>query len=116
MKTEKQTELSDFLRDDGDQKTVAWMEEFLRRERNWITAAEMLSRLWLPETDANKRSLRSLAEQSAWIVSGQKGYRHLEHCSPEEIHHCCAWLESQAKKMGDRARKLRASAHKSFGG
>ena len=94
---------------------VVWLETFLRQHKRWIKAADILKWFNRADDDSQKRLLRELAAASEWILSGQRGYIHIEHATPDEIHHCCAWLESQAKKMGERAGRLRANAHKLFG-
>jgi hypothetical protein len=94
---------------------LRWLEEFLRGGKCWFTAGDILLSLGRPASENNKRWLRALANASAWIISGQSGYRHIENCSPEEIHHCAATLESQAKEMASRAGRLRQTAHKIFG-
>jgi len=91
---------------------VAWLENLLKGANCWMTAADIMQTVVGRLGD---RDVRALASQSAWIISGQKGYKHVEHATPEEIHHCAAWLESQAKLMGERAGRIRSSAHKIFG-
>lgn len=87
---------------------VAWLENMLRGARCWMTAADIrLS----THGHVNERDLRALASASAWIISGQKGYKALDHATPEEIAHASNWLESQAKKMSERACAIRRNAH-----
>jgi len=96
----------------GDDQNVRWLEDYLRRARVWLTASELSL-----ATDGrlSDRDLRALASASAWVISGQKGYKALEHATPEEIDHAAAWLESQAKKMSDRAGAIRRNAHRRIG-
>jgi hypothetical protein len=96
---------------DGD---VAWLEKLLKGGQCWMTAGDILLSLGRPQNEDNKRWLRALASESGYIISGQKGYRHLEHCAPEEIHHFAAGMESQAKQMAVRAGRIRVNAHKLF--
>jgi hypothetical protein len=91
---------------------VQWLETLLRNAPGWQTAREIMAACL---GRVNDREVRELASASQWIISGQRGYKHLEHATAEEAHHCCAGLESQAKKMGERAGRLRANAHKIFG-
>jgi hypothetical protein len=76
---------------------------------------------WLPRCEIERitgwgdRQIRELASASGWVLPGQKGYLHIKFASAEEIHHASAWLESQAKKMAERAGRLRSNAHKLFG-
>lgn len=91
---------------------VRWLEELLRGTACWMSARDLgLSTLGR----VGDRDLRALASASDWIISGQKGYKHLEHATPEEIDHAAHWLESQAKKMSDRAGKIRRNAHRRIG-
>lgn len=94
---------------------VAWLENLLRGGKCWMTAGDILLSIGRPQNEDNKRWLRALASESGWIISGQKGYRHLEHCSPDETHHFAAMMESQAKQMATRAGRIRVNAHKLFG-
>jgi hypothetical protein len=91
---------------------LAWLEELLKGAGCWMSAKDIMLTVVGRLGD---RDVRALASRSAWIISGQKGYKHITHASPEEIHHCAAWLESQAKQMGERAGRIRSAAHKIFG-
>ena len=93
-------------------KDVAWLEHFLDGGKCWFTASDILLSLGRPATDPGKRWLRNLASNSGWVIAGQKGYRSLHHATPEEINHSCAWMESQAKIMGERCGRIRKNAHK----
>ena len=92
---------------------VRWLEQLLKGANCWLTARDIL--LTAGGTQLNDRIVRGLASASAWIISGQKGYKHLEHATPEEIAHCTHWLESQAKRMSDRAGAIRRNAHGRIG-
>jgi len=94
---------------------VQWLEAFLQQRGAWIRAGEILRYHGREDTEDQKRLIRGLASASEWIISGQAGYKHLEHATPEEIHHAANTLESQAKKMSDRACALRRNAHKRIG-
>lgn len=91
---------------------VAWFERLLQGGQVWMTAGDILLSVMKPADEKNKRWLRLLASQSHWIISGQKGYRHVEHCTIEEINHCANMLESQALEMSHRAGRLRKAAHR----
>jgi hypothetical protein len=93
---------------------IETLETILRNHTCWITAAGLLSLMGIVESDSAKRQIRELASASHWIISGQLGYKHLEHATAEEIDHAANWLESQAKKMSDRACAIRRNAHKLF--
>ncbi len=103
------------VKPDKASRDVAWLENTLRGAGCWMTSGDILLSINLAKSDDSKRWLRELASASVWILSGQKGYKHIEHASAEEIHHAASWLESQAKKMADRAGALRHNAHKIFG-
>lgn len=96
-----------------DSANVAYLVKLLRDAKRWMTASEIgtqVADLW------NDRQIRSLAEAAGpEIISGQRGYRHIEHATAEEIHHAAAWLESQGSKMIDRSRKIRIRAHQLVG-
>lgn len=94
---------------------VVWLECFLKQHARWIKAGEILSWHGREETEDQKRLLRSLASASEWIISGQSGYKHIEHATPEENDHCANSLISQGKKMIKRGIALRANAHKLLG-
>ncbi|HEX3889437.1 MAG TPA: hypothetical protein VHX90_01185 [Verrucomicrobiae bacterium] len=94
---------------------VEWLERFLKINDGWHTSRTLITFIGRPTSDDNRRWIRELASVSAWIISGQKGYKHIEHATAEEINHAAAWLESQAKKMGERAGAIRSNAHKIFG-
>lgn len=95
-----------------DDPNVRWLEDLLRARRGWMTAAEIAA---LTEGRIGDRDIRALASASKQIISGQKGYKHLDHASPEESAHAANWLESQAKKMSERAGVIRRNAHKRIG-
>jgi len=92
---------------------VRWLEDLLRGAHCWMTARDILqtcrgSRL-------HDRLLRALASASDWIISGQKGYKHLEHATADEISHASNWLISQGKVMIKRGIRLRRNGHRRIG-
>lgn len=93
----------------ADDVNVIWLENLLDGSHCWMTAKDIGLTTWGKIGD---RDIRALASASEWIISGQKGYKHLKHATPEEIHHAAAWLESQAKKMSERACSIRRNGHK----
>lgn len=92
-----------------------WLERLLLERRGWVTAREILTHAGREDNDAARRLLRVQANKSDQILSGQRGYRHLAHATPEEIHHAAAWWESQAGEMQRRAIALRRRAHQFVG-
>lgn len=76
-------------------------------QRGWITSAQLHSALRFSD-----RTCRALAEASeGQIISGQKGYKLTRQSTPEEIREATAWLESQARKMSQRAGAIRRTWH-----
>jgi hypothetical protein len=106
-----QPELKMFVAEPDD-KNVRWLENLLKGAQCWMTAKDIMLTVNGKLID---RDLRSLASASANIISGQKGYKHIKHATAEEISHAANWLESQAKKMSDRAGAIRRNAHRIFG-
>jgi hypothetical protein len=94
-----------------DDPAVQWLEQQLRECQCWKTAAELLTLVGKEGSADGPRWIRMLAEATRWIVSGQRGYKHLEYCTPEEISHFVNWMESQGKKMIRRAERVRRNAH-----
>ena len=98
-----------------DDKNVLWLEDLLRGAKCWMTAADLALTFFPNPPPRFERNLRAWANASGKIISGQKGYRAMEHASPEEIHHAIAWLESQSRQMAERAVRLRRHAHQKIG-
>jgi len=98
---------------------VEWLECYLQEHHEWFTAVMLLDALTglagATHTDDKKRQIRALAQASPWIISGQKGYKHLKHATPQEITHFVHWMESQAREMTRRAESIRKNAHKIIG-
>lgn len=93
-----------------DEQDVAVLVGVLRCGK-WFTARELVATLAISD-----RELRAIAEASAGrVISGQLGYALLENCTPDEIDHAAGWLESQGKKMLQRAARIRARFHR-YGG
>ena len=101
---ENQVELPLFQARAGDPNQRFLVE--LLKDRGW-TLAEDIERL----TGWNERQIRTLAAASIDLISGQKGYKHIDRATVEEIDHCCNRLESQAKEMHLRALSIRRRAH-----
>ena len=90
---------------------LKWLETALKANPAWQTAADLLASVGRVGED-HRRWLRQLASASEWIISGQRGYKHIDHATLDEINHAANWLESQAKKMSDRACTLRRNSHR----
>jgi len=91
---------------------MGWLEKLLLDGKCWMTAGDIAL---TTQGRVNDRDIREVASGSAMIISGQKGYKHVSHSTAEEINRCANGLESQAKKMSDRAGAIRRQAHKIFG-
>lgn len=89
-----------------------WLERLLFEGKCWMTARDIQ---FTTQGSVIDRDIRQVASESCKIISGQKGYKHIAHATAEEVNHAANWLESQAKKMSDRACALRREAHKIFG-
>lgn len=89
---------------------VARLLEHLRLCSGWHTAKELSSALGFRD-----RKIRQLAEHSAGMVvsgPGSPGYRHIEHCSWDEVNEAAAKLDSQGDHMKTRARVIRQAKSK----
>ena len=84
---------------------------YLRAAGRWMSAREYLVRHDVAPTESNRRWLRGLAEKSADVISGQRGYCHVECATVEELNHASAWLISQGRKMMLRGLRIRRVAH-----
>lgn len=100
-----------------DDPNVRWLERLLDAHKDWMTATEACRAAGRPENDDQKRYIRQLASASKLILSGpgSPGYKHLAHCTPEEIRHFTNAGIAQGKQMVKRAVRLRRSAHEIFG-
>lgn len=89
-----------------------WLENMLRGAGCWLTAKDInLS----THGKAPERTLRDLASTTDQIISGQKGYKHIEHATAEEIDHAKNWLISQGKKMIKRGIAIGRAGHRRIG-
>ena len=93
-------------------RDAAWLEQLLHGHGRWLTAADIFE---LSGKMVDDRRVRKLASASGWIISGDSGYKHLEHATPEQIEHATSRLESQAKQMAERAGLIRRNAHRRIG-
>ncbi len=95
-----------------ERKEVEWFENLLKGASCWMTASDILLTVGRPVDDSGKRWLKALCAETVWVIGGQKGYRHVQHSTPDEINHAASRLESAAKVMADRAGAIRCNAHK----
>jgi len=91
---------------------VQWLELLLQQSHDWMTARQIIAACFGKLHD---RDVRELASASRWIISGQRGYKHIEHATAEESAHAANWLISQGKKMIKRGIAIRTNAHKLLG-
>jgi type II secretory pathway component PulJ len=83
--------------------------------RGWITASQCVALMGAGWT-GDDRTIRAYAEAAGGqVISGRKGYKHIEHAQTDEIDHFCNMMESQAKRMLDRAIRTRNLAHAHVG-
>jgi hypothetical protein len=85
-----------------------WLETTLLSAADWMTARDIQT---VGGQQFHDRAIRRLANQSANIISGQNGYRHIDTATPEEIRHCANALTSQADQMRLRAIRILRRAH-----
>ena len=113
LNSSAQLELSPQSAVHSPDQDVAWFEHILHLGRDWQTANEILAATLRTPTENNRRWLRGIAERSWLVLSGpgSPGYKHLAHCTPEEIAHCSNAMISQGKDMIRRGIKLRRAAH-----
>lgn len=89
--------------------------QVLQMQSDWLTAADLITRMGLPPTEQSRRFLRIWANASdGRVISGQKGYRHIDHATAEEIVHASRWLIHQAKEMEERGRAILRRAHQNL--
>lgn len=89
---------------------VVELERLLRERGDWMLRREIEAlKGW------GEKKIRDLASASDNIISGQLGYKHTEHATIEELDHCSNWIESQGKRMVERAQRLRRRAHQLVG-
>lgn len=91
---------------------VVWLEQLLKNTQDWLTARQIIASCM---GHLHDRDVRELASASQWIISGQRGYKHLSNATAEENDHAASWLISQGKKMIKRGLAIRANAHKLLG-
>lgn len=97
---------------EADSVSVKWLENLLRGSGCWMTAKDIIL---TTRGKAHERTLRELASKSSQVISGQKGYKHIEHATAEEIDRAANWLVSQGKQMIKRGISIRRSGHRRIG-
>lgn len=112
MSTQQQLELTPQTAQTDAAPDVRWLEELLRGAGCWMTARDVMLTC---RGRLHDRDLRALASASSRIISGQKGYKHIEHGTTEEIAHASNWLISQGRVMIQRGIRIRRAAHGRIG-
>lgn len=104
------------VKPDKASRDVAWLENLLRGAGCWMPAKEILISIGREPSDDNKRWLRDIANRARCVLSGpgSPGYKHIGHCTPEEIEHYKNSLISQGKDMIRRGLKIQRAAHEIF--
>jgi len=92
--------------------SVGWLETMLRNAGRWMTAREIVL---AARGTVSDRLIREMASSSDWIISGQKGYKHVDIASTDETVHASNWLVSQGKWMIKRGLRIRRNAHRRIG-
>ncbi len=104
------------FRVEKDDPQVTRFVDLLLSHGGWLNSREALEALGLEDTDNARRALRAWAEAAeSELISGQRGYKHVDKATAEEIGHFCSWMESQGEKMKLRAARTRARAHGRIG-
>ncbi len=99
----------------AEDPNVGWLEKYLEATAEWLSAGQLAVIAGRGDGEQGRRWVRALAEGSEWVISGQKGYKHLEHATAEEIGHFVNWMESQARRMIARAERIRRNGHRVVG-
>lgn len=112
----EQLELTSYRPAAPEPDEVTRLIQLLAASGTWMTAREILEQLGLPVTESGKRHLRDLAEHSKGdIVSGNAGYKHNQHITPDELDEFWGRMVSQGKKMIERAILVKRKHHAYIG-
>ena len=91
---------------------AVWLLGRLANFSGWLSANELCQQRGLPATETARRFVRAwAAEAEPDVISGQPGYTHLSHATLEELCHFVNAMESQARKMTQRAENVRRRWH-----
>jgi hypothetical protein len=106
VNTPQQLELTDW-KAPADAAEVDQLVRLLAAAGTWLTAEEITQQLsW---TD---RKIRKLASHSdGLIISGNSGYKHTRHATPDEFQEFFGRMTSQGKEMLRRAFKAKKVHH-----
>lgn len=105
----------ELFRPKTEDPNVAWFVELLFVNASWMKAGEIIAKI-PPDYEFDDRTIRAWAEAAApKIISGQRGYKHTDHATPDEIKMFLNTMHSQGVKMLKRAQKVRKYAHAKIG-
>jgi hypothetical protein len=95
----------------GSKEDISPFLALLWRQRDWLTAAEIDL-----QTGWSDRKCRALAAASEGrIISGNRGYKHTAHATPEEFQEFYGRMTEQGKAMLARAEQARRVHHACVG-
>lgn len=90
--------------------------EALLRDRGWAWSADLCQAMGIAPTENGKRQIRLLASGSEWIISGQKGYKHLQFATAEEFAEFRMTWMAQAKSICKRVARVTRNMHQVIAG
>jgi hypothetical protein len=91
---------------------VVWLERLLDTMGTWMTARQIAT---ASAGRLDDRQIRVLASATTSVISGQRGYRHIDHATLEEADRASTWLVSQGREMIRRGIALRREGHRRLG-
>jgi hypothetical protein len=103
----EQLELDSYRPPETDPDDVSRLVALLSASGTWLTAREITEQLgW---SDRKTRDLAS--HSSGQIISGNSGYKHTRHATPEELGEFYGRMVSQGKQMIQRAIRAKRVHH-----
>ncbi|HEX7861827.1 MAG TPA: hypothetical protein VF773_15945 [Verrucomicrobiae bacterium] len=106
----EQLELTDW-KQPADQGEIDQLVRVLSASGTWLTAAQITEQIgWCD------RKIRKLASESdGLIISGNSGYKHTKHATPEELREFYGRMVNQGREMIRRAVKAKRVHHAHIG-
>jgi len=100
--------------DEAQRDVRRTLKQFADLGKRWISGKELAETIGWGDTEASRRKLRGVAEQSrGQILSGNDGYCLLSRATIDEVHHAAARLRSQGRKMLARSIRIERAFHQS---
>lgn len=90
---------------------IAWLERLLLDGKCWMTAKDISL---TTQGGLLDRDIRELASYTTMIIIGNKGYLHIRNATREEAEHSVNRIESQSRKMHERAQAIRLEIGRVF--